>query len=114
MSKFTKEFYVFKQVLLSHCVIKTQNIKNYTSESIVSGGLLFRIGAVAVDAGPPVLLFPKIRLLIPIDFFFSISAMSPITILTSAYSINDKKTNTVQPDMKTSMALIYETGGNDF
>jgi hypothetical protein len=32
----------------------------------------------------------------PIDFFFSMSAMSPITMLTSAYSINDKNTKTVQ------------------
>ena len=47
-------------------------------------------------------LEPKIRLLMPIDFFFSISAMSPITMLTRAYSIRERKTKTVQPDMKTS------------
>ena len=59
-------------------------------------------------------LEPKIRFEIPMDFFFSISAMSPMTMLTSAYSIKERKTKTVQPDMKTSMALMYDTGGSDF
>ena len=86
----------------------------HTSESRFSDGFGLRIGAAAVGAGPPVLLLPKIKLLIPIDFFFSMSAISPITILTRAYSIKDKNTNTVHPDIKTSMALIYETGGSDF
>ena len=44
----------------------------------------------------------------PEFFFFSISAMSPMTMLTRAYSIRDRNTNTVHPDMKTSMAWNQE------
>ncbi|KAH9510959.1 hypothetical protein DERF_009447 [Dermatophagoides farinae] len=35
-------------------------------------------------------------------------------MLTKAYSISDANTNTVHDDMNISIALIYETGGNDF
>jgi len=39
---------------------------------------------------------------------------SAIKILTNAYSMSEANTNTVHDDMNISIALIYETGGNDF
>ena len=39
---------------------------------------------------------------------------SAIKMLTNAYSMSEANTNTVHEDMKMSMALMYETGGNDF
>ena len=44
----------------------------------------------------------------------SSTIVSPSRMFTNAYSIKDANTNTVQEDMKTSIALIYDTGGNDF
>ncbi len=39
---------------------------------------------------------------------------SAINILTTAYSMSEANTNKVHDDMNISIALIYETGGNDF
>jgi hypothetical protein len=39
---------------------------------------------------------------------------SAINILTNAYSMSEANTNKVHDDMNISIALIYETGGNDF
>ena len=54
--------------------------------------------------GPAPARTPSSRLVRPLFFFFSMSAMSPMTMLTRAYSIRERNTNTVQPDMNTSMA----------
>ena len=56
----------------------------------------------------PGALTPSSRLVRPELFFFSMSAMSPMTMLTRAYSIRDRNTNTVQPDMNTSIACNKE------
>lgn len=61
-------------------------------------------------ADPVPLLPPLPLLVINMDFMpflralSSPSIMSPIRMLTKAYSINEKKTKTVQPDMNTSIA----------
>lgn len=44
----------------------------------------------------------------------SLFSSEVIKMLTKAYSMSDAKTNTVQEDIKMSIALIYETGGSDF
>lgn len=60
---------------------------------------------------PPLLLLcPPPAVVINMDFMpflralSSPSTMSPIRMLTRAYSISDMKTKTVQPDMNTSIA----------
>ena len=60
----------------------------------------------------PGALTPSSRLVSPELFFFSMSAMSPITMLTRAYSIRERKTKTVQPDMKTSIAWKEARSGD--
>lgn len=66
---------------------------------------------VGIRVDPPLLLLcPPPAVVINMDFMpflralSSPSTMSPIRMLTRAYSISDMKTKTVQPDMNTSIA----------
>lgn len=53
-----------------------------------------------------------LTLLTLLTFFFVLSSSSNTTF-TTAYSIRERNTKTVQLDMKISIALIYETGGKE-
>ena len=56
---------------------------------------------------------PNIRNMDLIPFLGALSSpsmMSPMRMLTRAYSISEKKTKTVQPDMNTSIAFHKQKG----
>ena len=74
---------------------------------------------VVVDVGVAVELFlglggPELADIVRTDTLFICGPSSAMRMLTRAYSMSEANTKTVHEDMNMSMALMYDTGGNDF